>query len=342
MAHLIGEMFYVGVVPWHHLGKRLTTRPGLDEAMRAGGLNWTVSTKPLALALAQEIPSYVPQRVAVVRDDRGAGEVGRVLGVVHPGYRLLQNRAGLEIFDELLGGGKYETGGYLRQGEVIWLQAALRKPIQVRKNDKLKTFLLFSNSHDGSRPIDIRLTTVRVVCNNTLSLATRSRELGTFFRRGHNLSLGALKDEAKAFFKQMLEEQTAQQEIIRKMSNTRCDDAAFGRFLATLVPDPKAPANLASNLALAQAYETRLQTAQAARAAIREIRKHGCRQRLTDQPVPPGDGSWWGALNAVTAWVDHVQTVEGSAYAHQLFGAGDTLKSLAYARIQAELTAPGR
>jgi hypothetical protein len=34
-------------------------------------------------------------------------------------------------------------------------------------------------------------------------------------------------------------------------------------------------------------------------------------------------------LNAVTAWVDHVQIAEGSPCAHAMFGAGDRLKSAA-------------
>ena len=35
----------------------------------------------------------------------------------------------------------------------------------------LSTYLLYSNSHDGTYAIDIRMTAIRVVCNNTLNLA---------------------------------------------------------------------------------------------------------------------------------------------------------------------------
>ncbi|MBP0620462.1 DUF932 domain-containing protein [Cupriavidus consociatus] len=335
MPHLIGKMFYVGEVPWHGLGEPLPAPPDLEGAIRAGGLDWTVSTK--LLSVTREPKSQVPQRVAIVRDDRKRGQSGRVLGVVHPQFQPLQNRDGMALFDELLGGGKYETGGYLKQGEVVWLQGALTQPIRVGDSDELNTYLLFSNSHDGSRAIDIRLTTVRVVCNNTLTLATRAREAGTFFRRGHDLTLGQLKYEARAFFRLLLADQSAQQEIMRKMAAAACDNAAFKAFLEKILPDPLRPASAATNKAMAQAYATRLDHIRASRQAMLSIRRDGCRQRASNQPVPAETETWWGALNAITAWVDHVQRVKDVPFAHQMFGAGNDFKSSAYARIRNEL-----
>ncbi len=67
--------------------------------------------------------------------------------------------------------------------------------------DQLDTFRLFSNSHDGTLPIDIRLTTVRVVCNNTLTLALRKKDRAHVFRPpGHSGNYEVLKADAEAFF----------------------------------------------------------------------------------------------------------------------------------------------
>lgn len=337
MAHQIGKMFYFGEVPWHHLGTPIEKRANLAQAIAAGGLDWEVATA--SLTLQGEPQSAVTQRVAVVRTDKRPGETGRVLGVVHPEFTLLQNREGLAMFDSLFGQGKqvYETGGYLRNGEVIWLQAALEKPIQVRPNDELKTFLLFSNSHDGSRPIDIRLTTVRVVCNNTLSMALRSTAAATFFRRGHKQSIEVLKEQAQAFFKNILADQDKQQAILVRMSQSRCDDDAFKAFLAKLLPLPAKPTAFDTNQTVAKAYETRLMNIERARAEIEQVRKHGCVQRLVQATVPPADASWWGALNSVTAWVDHVQKVEGDPFAHKMFGSGDELKTRAFKSIEEQI-----
>ncbi len=171
MAHNIGQMFYFGATPWHELGTKLDKPATMAEALNVGGLDWTVSMMPLVLA--GEHVSDAPQRQAIVRDDVLPGQPGRVLGVVHPNFKVLQNRDGALLFDSLFGkgAGVYHTGGYLKKGEVVWLMAKLPKSITLPGEDKLDTYLLFSNSHDGTLPIDIRLTTVRVVCNNTLTLA---------------------------------------------------------------------------------------------------------------------------------------------------------------------------
>jgi hypothetical protein len=42
--------------------------------------------------------------------------------------------------------------------------------------------------------------------------------------------------------------------------------------------------------------------------------------------VPPDPAIWWGSVNAVSAWAEHVQRIGGHRYAHILFGAGDHLK----------------
>ena len=333
MAHKIGEMFYVGKTPWHELGRKLNERPNLEEALHAGGLDWTVSTAPLLVA--DEPQSKVPQRVAVLRDDRESGAVGRVLGVVHPAFQLLQNRDGMTLLDSLLGTNQriYETGGYLKQGEVVWLQAALQEPICIGETDELNTFLLFSNSHDGSRAIDIRLTTIRVVCNNTLTLALNSKKTAGVFRRNHGLDLRVISEQAKSFFKELLKEQAQHQEIMNRMATAPCGDVSFQDFLKKLLPDPSKPASADTNQKVANAFETRLMTTRKCRDEITQVRRYGCTQRLSSNRVPAEAESWWSALNAVTAWVDHVQEVDGDQFADQMFGAGDGLKAKAYGRI---------
>jgi hypothetical protein len=53
--------------------------------------------------------------------------------------------------------------------------------------------------------------------------------------------------------------------------------------------------------------------------------------------IPPAEETLWGALNAVTAFVDHNN---GDRYAHALFGSGATLKQKAYELAVAQLPKP--
>jgi phage/plasmid-like protein (TIGR03299 family) len=332
MAHNIGQMFYFGQLPWHELGNKLEHPATLEQALVAGGLDWKVGTVPIMPV--GEPDSLITQRVAVVRTDKKPGDAGRVVGVVHPGFQPLQNRAGAAMFDALMGQGQpiYHTGGYLKSGEIIWLLAKLPGDIRVRGDDVLETYLLFTNSHDGSVAIDIRLTTVRVVCQNTLSLALHKRgTAGKVFRRAHNGSYEILKEEAKSFFAFSVQQSKEAEQLFTHLAEKACSKEDFQGFLKKLVPDPGKPATANKNPAVLRGYETRMDSLLATRKEILGVHLEG----IGDRNIAPAENNWWGALNTITAWSDHLQKTENARYAHILLGSGDKLKSAALNRIQA-------
>jgi hypothetical protein len=81
-------------------------------------------------------------------------------------------------------------------------------------------------------------------------------------------------------------------------------------------------------------YETRLQKITEARAGIATVYAEGCSNGLK---IPPAEETLWGALNAITAFVDHKQEINCDRYAHILFGSGATLKQKAYELALAKL-----
>ncbi len=332
MAHHIGEMFYHGDRPWHGLGAPLKQPANMEEALTAGSLGWEVELVPLSIA--SEPDSKVPHRVAVVRKDRKPGEEGRVIGVVHPGFRPLQNHAGANLFDSLFGQGErvYHTGGYLKNGEVVWLLAKLPTDIQIQGEDVVVPYLLYSNSHDGSKAIDIRLTTVRVVCHNTLTVALNKNAAGKAFRRAHSGSYKIVAEEAKAFFYVSMKQTKELQNIFQQLAKTRCEEAEFEQFLNRLLPTPKKPATAKPGTSVLKAWDKRCATVDANRKQIQAVRRDG----IPTQKIAPESPTWWGALNAVTGWVDHVQDIEGDRYAHSMMGQGDQLKTAALSRILKE------
>jgi phage/plasmid-like protein (TIGR03299 family) len=194
----VGEMFYTGEVPWHGLGISLSLPATLEEALKAGGLNWTVGD--VDIMTADDPPSHILKRKALVRNDLLHGDARRVLGIVHRGFAPIQNRDAGVLFDAIFGRGErvYHTGGYLGDGEVIWLLAKINKTLEIGKEDTVQPYALMANSHDGSMAFNIRLTTIRVVCQNTLSLAMRER-LGQQFRRPHQGSFAQHAQAAQEF-----------------------------------------------------------------------------------------------------------------------------------------------
>ncbi|MGZ5434820.1 MAG: DUF932 domain-containing protein [Pyrinomonadaceae bacterium] len=327
MPDNVGQMFYYGQTPWHRKGEKLNDPANMDEAVEKGGLDWEVELFPIVTS--EQPSSPITKRMAVVRRDREPGDPSRVLGVVHPGFKPLQNRDGARIFDSLIGHGKriYHTGGYLGDGEVVWLLARLPAEIKVAEKDIVEPYMLFTNSHDGSIAVDFRLTTVRVVCQNTLSMALRGKEQSLVFKRSHQGNYRLMEKEADAFFKFSLQRVAELGIQFQAMNNTPCPTPSFTEFVETLVPLPTPPTGArASEIAL-KGYETRVETLKAIRAGIQSVFKEGFQNDLKISAAPE---TVWGALNAVTAFVDHAQQIKGDRYAHAIFGKGATLKNTAY------------
>ena len=68
---------------------------------------------------------------------------------------------------------KYETAGSLKNGKVIWLLARMPEDFTVL-GEKVAPYLVFTNTHDGTGSVKVTLTSVRIVCSNTLNMALRN------------------------------------------------------------------------------------------------------------------------------------------------------------------------
>ena len=331
MAANIGEMFYYGEIPWHGEGLSLAQPATVEEALRAGALDWKVGE--VKMQTCDDPPSPILKRKAMVRLDRVAGDEHRVVGVVHRDFRPLQNRDGALLFDAIFGKGKavYHTGGYLGNGEVVWLLAKLDRPMRIANpQDVVEPYALFSNSHDGSLAFSISLTTIRVVCQNTLRMALHDRKLGEHFRRSHHGSLAEHTEAAKAFWAAALQELERTEQAFTALTKKPCNDAQFTRVVETLLPLPVKPRNTDQNPGLLKAWQTQTETISQARTKIQQLRGTGKGMNLDS-----ANGTYWGALNAITEYVDHHHALkDGSRLAYTLLGDGMDLKVKAFRLLQ--------
>lgn len=178
MAHEIENMMFVGQTPWHGLGKELSSPPSIEEALVQGGLDWNVNTFPLYANIplgttdAQGRAQFLKVPAgsnAIIRDSDNS-----VLGTVGKGYTPVQNKDAFNFFNEAIAAGfvNLETAGSLRGGRRVWMLAnILNTEADVVAGDPVKAYFLISNSHDGTLAVRVGFTGVRVVCQNTLSLA---------------------------------------------------------------------------------------------------------------------------------------------------------------------------
>jgi len=188
MAHEVESMIYVGPEPWHGLGVAVPegAKLNIGEAIEAAGLDWEVELRHIF------VEDQLGGRIGILdyyascrkRDNA-------ILGIVGPDYRPLQNREAFEWFQPFFkeGNAIIETAGSLKGGKKIWILARVKdNALTVRKDDEVCNYVLLSNSHDGSMPVSIGFTPIRVVCNNTLSMAHESKA-SKLLRVRHTLNL---------------------------------------------------------------------------------------------------------------------------------------------------------
>ena len=177
MAHLLEKMAYVGAMPWHGLGRQLPQSQPMDVWAREAGMDWTIRETPVrymaeaegsGLAGIYGQPMEFPELKVLYRSDTKAP-----LSVVGGRYQVVQPREILEFYRDLteISGFELETAGVLKAGKKFWALARTGKETALKGNDTVKGYLLLATSCDGTLATTATPTTIRVVCNNTLSIA---------------------------------------------------------------------------------------------------------------------------------------------------------------------------
>lgn len=167
MPHEIETMAFYQETPWHGLGTALQENDLYDwqTTCEKAGLAWDVELVPLVTADTQATVRHK----AVRRTSDG-----RILGEVGPRFFVLQNRDAFAWFQPFLDTKEaaLHTAGSLRHGSRIWVLAKLNRcPLVVAPGDEVEKYILLSYGHDGSLAIRVGYTPIRVVCQNTLSMA---------------------------------------------------------------------------------------------------------------------------------------------------------------------------
>ena len=231
-------MMYVGDEPWHGLGTKLDEPATAREAIIAARLDWHVVKKPLYAGDEGKRKRRVPNRFAVVPEHRWGRKDCPVFGIVGSEYTPLQNHEAFEFFDSIVGdkAAIYHTAGALGDGERIWILAKLPSDIEVAGDDVASKYSLFSNTHDGNNSVQIKFTPVRVVCQNTLTMAlgrgptvrvVHTRDVRERLRQSEKL-LGVVNSRFSRI-----------EEVFKKTAQFKMNESKLSGFLNRVFPDPQ-------------------------------------------------------------------------------------------------------
>lgn len=283
---------YRGETPWHGYGFAMQPGASIEEWRKAAQLEWEIQRRRVFTRQKPDSPMIeIPGMDALVRSDNG-----HVLSVVGDRYKVVQPAEVLEFFRDLVKdqGFEIETAGALADGARVWALAKTGDTFKLGGVDPVMSYLLLATSYDKKFATTAQFTSVRVVCNNTLTMSlanTDSRVADgdtSVFRVPHCTtfdaavakgSLGLLGSTWSRFT----------HDIDRLARTPISKEDAIKFFLeltgfdqAKTADDQSKPTYLAKKLL--QSYV------------------HGPGQQLST-----AEGTLWGVVNAVTHFTDHMR-----------------------------------
>lgn len=313
MAHAVQSMAYVGQTPWHNLGNQLPPKQSIDVWAEKAGMNWTICETPVRF-MAQEagalgaIQTFPEQKVLYRSDSRTP------LSVVSDRYQVVQPKEVLEFYRDLseVSGFELETAGVLKEGRKFWALARTGKQTALKGNDVVNGYLLLATSCDGTLATTATPTTVRVVCNNTLSVALNGASQA--IKVPHSTSFDA-------------------QAVKRQLGVAVTQWDSFMYRMKTL-SERKVKTHESMNYFLKVLCQPQLQTDPNARLTNERALKKV--QALFDgngrgAELSSAQGTAWGMLCAVTEYVDHERRARSNEYRldSAWFGQGAVIKQRA-------------
>jgi phage/plasmid-like protein (TIGR03299 family) len=154
---------------WHGLGNPVDNGTNIDEWREAAGMNWCIKRSKVRYATAPDANFLeLPEQHVLFRSDTKAA-----LGIVSERYNIVQPAQVLEFFRDIVrvGGLELSAAGTIYGGKRFWATAKIGEASPLSVKDSIGGFLLVSTSADGSSGTEVRRTSVRTVCENTLAMA---------------------------------------------------------------------------------------------------------------------------------------------------------------------------
>lgn len=326
------NMVWASTPCWHGLGTEMDPKKGAIEWMKAANLDWTVEKHPMFTTLPNGENHTVLGKnggeYSVLVRDKGTNQFEQedIFGPVGPEWVPVQNSEVFQFMERFCKAGKMkmETCGALKGGTEIWALAKFRDDFDVIPGDPMKGYLLFHSAHVWGKGNQVRLTPVRVVCNNTLTMAIGSggRKAGGF-RMPHTKAFDSEVQDSAELALGLADEQINQlKETASVLSKAKASPEQVHEFIAKLYQPKLIPTLKAAN-DTTPIHTNFSPTSENVWAAINHAPGHD---------MKGSKGTWWGALNGVTYHEDHMRisySDQSNVLGSTWFGSGARRKDVA-------------
>ena len=276
MAHEVETMAYAGELPWHGLGKEVSNELTPLQMMQKAGVDWEVEQQKIVTESGIEIND----KVALVRTSDNT-----LLDVTGKDWKPVQNEEAFTFFSEFVAAGDMEmhTAGSLKDGQLVWALAKTNESFELFKGDVTENYFLFTNPHQFGKAINIRMTPIRVVCNNTLTLSLSAKS-DSMITVNHRKEFN--EDEVKDALGIAREKMQQYKSMAEFLGSKRYSADNVVNYFNEVFGSPAKSDN-------------KIFTSRNAKLA---------HENLQEQPGAEfAEGSWWQAFNSVTHMTDHLQ-----------------------------------
>lgn len=313
MAHLIETMAYAGTTPWHGLGNQLSQKQPIEVWQREAGMDWQILESPVhfksdAIGHLGAIHAFPEQKVLYRSDSKAP------LSVVSQRYHTVQPREVLEFYRDLtaVSGYELETAGVLKGGRKFWALARTGQDTALKGNDQVNGYLLLATSCDGTLATTATPTTVRVVCNNTLTISLNGAISAIKVPHSTRFDPQAVKKQLGIAVSQWDEFMYRMRGLAERKVQSHEAMGFFMNVLCDVAPNSKLPEVLPNERALRKVQ------------GLYEGQGRGA-------TLESAQGTAWGLLNAVTEYVDHERRARSTEYRMDSawFGQGAVIKQRA-------------
>ena len=219
------------------------------------------------------------------------GTDGRILTNVGENWNPCQNSEAFDFFHEYVMAGDMEmhTAGSLRDGQIVWALAKVKDSFEIFGEDKVDSYLLFSNPHQYGKSINVMFTPIRVVCNNTLTFALDDKD-------AKQVKVGHRTVFDPSTVKQQLgiatEKMAKYKEIAEFLGSKRFTTDSYVEYLNEVFP---------------RSSDKRVREGMTQLETLSRNAKLALDALHTQPGANFAEGSWWQAFNSITYITDHVQ-----------------------------------